>query len=209
MKIQYLLLVIGLAQLRACSLAAGQGTVIYDQQSADETMPGEVAFDIQSNQPLGQSFTPGLPAVGFVRLELFDGHPGNAVGARLTINLRANSIAGPILATTPQVILPDGPGPGFGGSSFVDFFFSAPISVAQDTTYFFQPAVQSGDQVLIGAYNPNFNYPGGMLYANGTPNPASDLWFREGIIVPEPVPSSLVLIGAFLFAFKCSRIQRR
>src|SRR6185369_273897 len=83
----------------------GQGTFIYDQQSADE---GHVFGDasIQLDQP-GQSFTPSLSSVGFIRLFLQDGRPGNSSGATVHINLRGTSITGPILGSTDGVFMDD------------------------------------------------------------------------------------------------------
>src|SRR5450759_4846854 len=81
--------------------AVGQGTFIYDQQSADETvLAGEGGGILQSNQPFGQSFTPTFSSINFIRLWLADGLPGNGLGATVFINLRTNSISGPILAST-------------------------------------------------------------------------------------------------------------
>ena len=85
----------------------GQGTFIYDQQSADETTGGGASVAIQDNQPLGQSFTSTNSAVGFIRLALRD-YSINGTGATLYVNLRADSITGPILASTDPVFMPDG-----------------------------------------------------------------------------------------------------
>ena len=116
----------------------GQGTIVYDQQSSIEGNNGEGAYDIQSNQPMGQSFTPAFSSVGFIRLRLLDGNFGGG-GASVYVNLREDSIAGNILASSLQVSMPDG----FTG--FADFFFSTPVTVNAATTYFFQPVIQSGD----------------------------------------------------------------
>jgi len=74
--------------LAACS-ACGQGTFVYDQQTGNKSMPGETASPIQANEPIGQSFTPSLAGVGFIRLMLADGTFGNALGATIHLNLRA------------------------------------------------------------------------------------------------------------------------
>ena len=47
------------------NIANGQGTFVYDQQSATEGAPVDGGAAL-SQQPLGQSFTPTLPNVGFV-----------------------------------------------------------------------------------------------------------------------------------------------
>jgi hypothetical protein len=176
--------------------AHGQGTFVYDQQSSDESLPGEAVAGIQAYQPIGQSFTPALSAVGFIRLQLLDPNPGNGLGAVILIHLRANSINGTILASTEMVSLPDGtPGP----ASFVNFLFSAPVAVAPNTTYYFQPVVQSGDVMLAGRYIPGTDYLGGTEYLQGQPG-NDDLWFREGIRVPEPSITGFFLLWGILIA---------
>ena len=178
--------------------ARGQGTFIYDQQSSDESRPAESVAGIQANQPIGQSFTPILTSVGFVRLQLLDLNPGNGLGATLFINLRTSSIAGPILGSTDLVFLLDGsPGP----AGFVNFFFSTPLSVVPSTTYYFQPVVQSGDIILIGATIPGSDYAGGTEFIQGQAG-NDDLWFREGIVVPEPGAWALLLVGCGLLAWQ-------
>jgi len=177
--------------LLAVWTALGQGSFIYDQQSSTESQSAEVVAAIQANQPIGQSFTPTLSSVGFIRLQLLDLNPQNGLGAALSINLRTSSITGAILATTDPVLLPDAiPGP----ATFVDFFFATPVSVVPGTTYYFQPLVQSGDIILIGRFIQGSDYLGGTEYLQGLPG-SDDLWFREGITVPEPSSTLLVLFG--------------
>lgn len=176
-----------------------QGTFVYDQQSSDEGHPGETIRGIQVSEPIGQSFTPSLSAVGFIRLELGDVNVGNGLGATIYLNLRTNSITGPIMGTTDPVFLPDG----FGG--FTNFFFSVPVSVTPGMTYYFRPEVQLGDAWVIGRFVPN--YPGGTEYANGQPG-VNDLWFREGIyVVPEP--SGLALVGCGIVICGLRRRMKR
>jgi hypothetical protein len=175
----------------AC-IAHGQGVFVYDQQSSDELLPGEVAVAVQASQPLGQSFTPMLSSVGFIRLQLDDLNPGNGLGAMLQVNLRTGSITGPIVASSDIVSLPDG-----APVSFVDFLFATLVSVTPNTTYYFQPVVLSGDIVMLGRFIPGSDYAGGVEYYQGAPG-FDDLWFREGIVVPEPSSSLLLLLGGFV-----------
>src|SRR4051812_29251765 len=77
----------------------GQGSFVYDQQSALENSGAEGLIDMQPNAPVGQSFTPSLNSVGFVRFFMFDGaHTGQS--ATVIVNLRSDSISGPILGTS-------------------------------------------------------------------------------------------------------------
>ncbi|MBI3880743.1 MAG: PEP-CTERM sorting domain-containing protein [Verrucomicrobia bacterium] len=169
----------------------GQSTnlFVYDQQSANESTGGGGASAIQTFSPIGQSFTPTFDSVGFIRLNLSDAEI-NGLGATVVVNLRSNSITGPILGTATPVTMPDG----FIG--YPNFTFSNVVPVVPNTQYFFDVAVQSGDLWAVTSYN--YGYTGGVSYANGAPFPASDLWFREGIIgtVPEPSSVCLGLAGA-------------
>src|SRR5258708_2607463 len=88
--------------------AHAQGTFIYDQQSSTEARQGEANSRIQTDAPVGQSFTPSLTAVGFIRLDLFDAVINNGKGATVYFNLRADSITGTILASSTPVSMPDG-----------------------------------------------------------------------------------------------------
>jgi hypothetical protein len=170
------------------SVASGQSTFIYDQQSSDE---GTVLEGSSGSAVLAQSFSPTLTEVGFIRLSLFDASGGNG-GGTLYVTLRGGSLNGPILGTSAPVALPNQ----FGG--FVDFIFTNPVSVTPDVTYYFNVSVQSGSGFALAA-GP-YNYPRGMEYLSGSAVPGFDLWFREGIIVPEPSSLSLLLLSSgFLF----------
>jgi hypothetical protein len=167
----------------------GQGTMIFDQSSASENAQGEFAIGIQPNQPIGQSFTPSLDGVGFIRLYTGDSS-FNGVGATLYVNLRSDSMTGPIIGTTSAILLPDG----FVGRT--NFFFTTQVPVTPGVTYYFQPVVQSGDTwQIISDSGQNFSYAGGTAFYHGTASPFEDLWFREGIIVPEPSLSALLIFG--------------
>ena len=175
-------------------LCNGQGTFVYDQQSGDESTLIGAVTTIQSHQPIGQSFTPSTTAVGFIRLSLNDATPGNSAGATVFVNLRANSITGTVLGSSDAVSMPDNFGRGTNG--YVNFFFPSPVTLIPGTTYYFQPVVQSGDTWQVGAYNFPVNYAGGTAYYDGVASGSDDLWFREGIVVPEPSTICLGIFGA-------------
>ena len=67
-------------------------------------------------------------------------------------------------------------------------------------------AIASGDLWGITAYN-TYGYAGGTIISKGSANSSSDLWFREGIVVPEPTVLTLLVIGGTLMA-RCSRKRR-
>ena len=169
---------------------------LYDQQSStDETPISGAGAVIQQLAPYGQSFTPSLSSVDFIRLNLNDGNPNNGIGATIYLNLRTNTINGAILATTPSISLTNG----FAG--IVNFLFPSTVPLTPSATYVFEIVMQSGSDswnALAGEYN----YSGGIVYANGVPASGSDLWFREGIVtVPEPSSAVLVLLGSGAWLF--------
>lgn len=167
----------------AAGNSLGQGSLVYDQESStDETYVGG-GVGIQSYGTVGQSFTPSLTTVGFFRVRIWDIAPGNATGATLIGTLRASAINGPVLGTSASLTLGDS----FSGAT--NFVFATPVAVTPGVTYFFQVAAQSGDNWGITLRSDSLgdvNYPGGTFYGGPTSFPGNDLWFREGIVVPEP-----------------------
>jgi hypothetical protein len=184
-----------LATFLAALSSFAQGTFQYDQQSWPGPIPPNILEYIQGNEPIGQSFTPSLPAVGFVQLELFDAHPNNGVGATVYVNLRSNSISGPIIASSNPVFLPDTPT----GGGVTNFFFSGAPAVVPGTIYFFEIGVQSGDLWRINSLGAN-DYSAGTAFLQGAAQPLEDFWFREGVVIPEPSATTLLLLAGALWA---------
>ena len=188
--------------------AAGQGTFIYDQQSGDESTGNGPSLAIQAFPPFGQSFTPLNSTIGFVRLNCADNQPGNNTGATVQVNLHSDSITGPIVDSTTPVLMPDNFGRGSLG--FVNFFFPTPVSVTPGLTYYFEVVVLSGDPWSLDVYT--YRYPGGVIIESGIPAPPSssvDMWFREGIVVPEPSSLTLLIGSGVLFYVGRKKIKMR
>jgi hypothetical protein len=188
MKFLSLLLVTMVADV--CLRVSAQGFV-YDQQSAtSDTGGNSITATIQSNQPIGQSFIPSLSTVGFVRFFLFDAVYPNPLGATVLINLWSGSIGGgTLMASTDPVLLT----PGFDG--YTNFYFGDGVSVNSGTTYYFELVVQSGDTTRTGINSALPGYANGTAFFNGTASPSEDLWFREGVVVPEPSSILLSMLG--------------
>jgi hypothetical protein len=169
--------------------AAAQGTFIYDQQSSTDETPWPVGSGGLAMQeipaPWGQSFTPALGQVDFIRLLLYSHAPPGQSQTSVYINLRSDSLTGPIIATTDSVSLQ------YPFTGPVNFFFPMSIPLAPGATYFFDPHASGGYMNLA---NGSYNYPGGYAYANGLPLGGDD-WFREGIVVPEPSSTALMVLA--------------
>jgi hypothetical protein len=175
------------ALILAACCARGQGTLEYDQQVSPTNAPG-VFNNIQPG-PTGQSFVPGFSAVGFVELYLKDVTFFNGIGATVYVNLWSDSLTnGTLLGTTAATTMPDV----FGGTT--NFLFTAPVAVSPGTTYFLEAVIQSGDSFQIGVVSSS-RYTNGMAFFQGVPNPNASLWFREGLVVPEPSSVLLIFFG--------------
>jgi hypothetical protein len=201
MKIQFILVLLLLVR----PLLHAQGTFQYDQQSSTESVVFAGGAYIHqatdsAKSPL-QSFTPALASVGFIRLYIADEEAPDALGAAIYINLRSDSITGPILASTATVPLPNS----YVGT--VNFLFNNNVPVTPQTTYYFEVLRQGGADTWTANISV-YNYGGGTLYTSGLPsssNPPSDMWFREGIVVPEPSVAWLALLGGWVFAWRCRK----
>jgi hypothetical protein len=159
-------------------LAHAQGTFIYDQQSTN-LVEGSASY-----QPFGQSFTPTLPSIGFITLNLY-----NNLAGTIYINLLSNSITGPIMSSTAPVFIPDN----FFG--ITNFIFPVSVTITPGVIYYFQPLVQSGSSVA--SYITDGSYLGGTAFNDGLAWAGRNLWFQEGIIVvPEPSSALLALLGS-------------
>jgi hypothetical protein len=181
------------------SLARGQGTFQYDQQISNTNAPGGYLNILPG--PTGQSFVPSLSAVGFVELYLSDGSLNHA-GTTLCVNLWSGSLTnGNLLGTSTPVFLPDN----FLGVTH--FPFSIAVTVTIGMTYYFQPLIQSGDSEQLGVVASSL-YPNGTAYFQGAANSGFDLWFREGIVVPEPSSALLFFLGGGVVAWRHRKTRR-
>lgn len=170
---------------------------MFDQQSALSGLASGGA-PILSQQPMGQSFTPSLSAVGFVQFQ-FENISGS-VGGTVFVNLVENSITGSVVASSSPIIVQDN---FFGTKSF---FFASNVPVQAGVEYFFLPVLQSGDNVNV--LSDFYNYTGGAAYYSGIRRTDSrDFWFREGIVVPEPTSAGLIICGTGLLLMLS--LQRR
>ena len=172
----------------AAANALSQGLLV-DQASGT---PNEITTESTTlpGNAIVQSFTPSLSAVGFVQLQTYISAASS--GETVMINLRQDAYNGPIVRSTDPVFLINK------GTAINTFYFSGNVPITQNQVYFFEPMVLSAGNWNIG-YKPS-SYDRGDMYSNGTPSGGFvDLWFQEGIVVPEPGTVGLLFLGTSLF----------
>jgi len=168
---------------------------VYDQEctlTGREGDPWRGLVYVRSASPLGQSFTPTLPQVGFLQVCMsWDSHDG------LTVNLREDSITGPIIGSLgPYTSLPWNI-----VYHYAEFAFASPVAVIPGRRYVFE-LVQNGNGAAQIAYYPAgmIDYAGGSAIWKGSEIAGVQLWFREGVVVPEPSTVVLLLFGGIVLA---------
>jgi len=107
------------------------------------------------------------------------------------VNLREGTYSGPIVSSTDPVVLVNH------FTQIGTFFFPENVPITPGQLYFFEPVLLSPGNMDIGDKSPS-GYLGGDLWSNGLRDPMADLWFREGVVVPEPSPGLLLLVGLVL-----------
>jgi hypothetical protein len=171
----------------------GQGTLLVDQASGTLDELIQVFTLIPDNQ-IAQSFTPSLSAVGFVQLQTVTFQDNNGAGVVFAVNLRQGTYNGPIVSSTDPVVLIRGP------IQVGTFSYPDNIPVTPGQRYVFEPVLLSAGSLDIGYKNPS-SYLGGDAWNNGLQD-TGDYWFREGIVVPEPGPVWLFLLGGVLLFYR-------
>ena len=201
-----------------------QGTIkVYDQMvTYGVPMPGDVHSDfapIRTNTPFAQSFVPILTEVGFVELTLrYMLYLEPPLSETLYLNLREGSVTGPILGSTPRLTFTyESRDQTFEEVFVQDFIFPAAVGVEPGRNYFVEVVHVSGSDDLmrvailspVYAGQPTYYLPG-ELVMTGKPFRLWDMWFREGILIPEPGSGALMVLGSALLMwhFGCRRIRQ-
>ena len=128
---------------------------------------------IEHFSPIGQEFTPNLDYVEVFQLWIYNvsEYPGDFV-----VNIRSNSITGPLLGTSSTSTLPGW----FIGLVTFDF---EPVPLVPQTLYVIElvQTVGTGGSVYSKGDSQS-TYPLGCQILWGLPQDNNDLWFREGIL---------------------------
>jgi hypothetical protein len=148
------------------------------------------------NLPLGQSFTPTLGSVDFVKLYIQDAGSDIGPGTSFEVMIRAGTIGGAILGTSNVVSVPDNLNLGIGlfaNFTTTRFDFAAPIALTPGQVYVIDivqlPPIVTGNFNFAAGGGPlnSSAYAGGTAIVNGAALPGFDFAFQEGVhAVPEP-----------------------
>src|SRR6185503_17238323 len=120
-----------------------QGFLAVDQASGttDELM--QVFTQLPDNQ-IAQSFTPLMPAVGFVQFSQYvPAFPGNDA-VLVVVNLREGAYNGPIVSSTDPVLLVNHL------TQIGTFYYPENVAVTPGQLYFFEPVLISAGSLDIG-----------------------------------------------------------
>ena len=95
---------------------------------------------ITANTPLGQEFTPALSSLDVV--ELFTNKPGAFTPVNLLINIRSDTISGPIPGTSFIVTMPS-------LDTFTEFDFPSHVFLTPGLLYVIEIKQLSGTELLV------------------------------------------------------------
>ena len=204
------------AALSMFLLQAQETYVYYDQVApwpGHPEAPGlvERSWRItgEAGAQFSQSFTPFMNYIDFIDLQVEDVH-GDGLSPKAYLVLRAQSVDGPIIASTDPVTIADGYM--YQQGNWMRFTFPQSVRILAYHTCYFQPMVEPG----TGAYKVygNFSaYTAGMSFIGTKPDYAYDMFFREGLIeivpaIPEPSTVALALAGLPALAWAMRKHSR-
>lgn len=170
-------------------VALPQGVII--DQSANNPIHGYWVF---GNQTLiGQEFVPSMSELSFVDL-LLDGDWSGPAGT-FDVRIHDSTLTGPVLGTSGQIAMPAGSG----NPATERFYFPTIVPLIPGATYVMEVELLSaGAQWWWGVgYDGSHAYTKGSVVCVGYAGvvPSANLWFQEGVNVPEPSAAGLILIG--------------
>lgn len=154
---------------------------------------------------VGQTFRPSLGSLDFVQVQgvVFP----DAASAISRVVLRADGESGSLLAASAPLFIADG------AVQSRTYLFETPVALTPGDRYYFgMELVSAGSpatEMVVSIIDHGDPYPGGDLIVNGFVNPGMDLWFREGVTIPEPSIQRLLGLGAIAAGIAGARQRLR
>lgn len=176
--------------------AAAMPFLVVDQRNDGDDLGGGPFLILA---PFGQEFTPTLDALDWVHILI-----GPRTEPVAVVNIRENTITGPILGTSlPGTIGPLVPGQ----FSFMQFDFSDRVPLVPGNLYVIEIEMLSGGLAFVR--DTENHYAGGRAISLGNPVPGTDFGFREGLVVPVPEPGTVSLLSIGLLGLVGGVVRRR
>jgi hypothetical protein len=204
-----------LAKLRLCPLflllicgitvgAHAQGVLIDQSLQPPALIPGESYHYDASVATLipetGQEFAPSLNGLDFVDVALLSQFGTNSGTGTFQIAIHQGTITAPVLGLSGQVSVS-------ASGNNTQFTFPSTVPLTPGDTYVLEVIQIAGNSgwgvevpgsAVVGGQTIDMNYPGGRLIYGGAPQATEDMIFQEGIFVPEPSVSFLLLTGVLM-----------
>jgi hypothetical protein len=152
------------------------------------------SYSIPFFSPTGQEFVPQLTSLNFVDFYTTSFARPLETGS-LAVTIHSISINGPVAGRSLDVSLP------IGFDGVTRFRFPAPVSLTPGERYVAEITAPASPNWHVVYSRGEDTYAKGSLIVKGLPGfeyITGDLWFREGLIVPEPSTMSLVVASAIL-----------
>ena len=166
----------------------GRAQGVSIDQRNDATSPSALfSWDLKNGFPVAQEFVPQLAGLDFVDLVM--GSVEVDPGATFQVTIRQSQITGTVLGTSEAV-------QGFGQAapSIAHFTFASTVPLTPGNAYVLE-LLYAPSRWTVGA-DPSAAYADGRMIGGGGSLDNYDLWFREGIGVPEASCLVLFLVGA-------------
>ncbi len=135
------------------------------------------AVSVPGLAPVGQTFTASGSSMNAVALWL--NLPSGGPSGTVAVRLRADSITGTILGTTPSQTVTNIAAP----ELRYLFEFATPIALTPGNTYAIEVVHSAGQPVGVWG-QPSNTYSGGSAVTGGTLQPGSDRTFQQGVCLP-------------------------
>lgn len=143
------------------------------QVDQENTATPNLSWNLHDLAPIGQSFVPAASVMNVVELDL--GTTGSFITlASFTVRVRADSMSGPVLATSDTLRLP---GP---SRALRRFTFTPPLDVTPGREHVLEVLWIGGTTTML-AYGNTVAVPGDReAWVSGVPDAQAALWFRTG-----------------------------
>jgi hypothetical protein len=187
--------------------AHAQGVVIDQSLQPPAIIPGKTYHYDASGATLipetGQEFTPSLNGLDFVDVLFLSQLGTNSGTGTFQIAIHQGTITAPVLGLSGQRTFSSGT-----NGTDARFTFPTTVPLAPGSTYVLEVLEIAGNSqwgievpgsAVVDGQTIDMNYPGGQLIYGGVPQATEDMIFQEGIFVPEPSASFLLLSGVLTF----------